>query len=174
MEVKIMVVPGKVATVYLSEKATVMDVAKQAAKQKPEVPWLDLIRVGGSKEREVRVQNKKFSNTPEVPEGYAGSVHTTPLENGNVVLILTKIQGNETGVAVLTCYVNEQEYALETPVEARKVLSEVAGIDPVKIKAITVNGKKAELSQLVGDGDYIVVEIEKAAKPAKLKAKNKK
>lgn len=171
MEIKIMVVPGRVATVDLPEKATVVDAAKKAAEVMPNVPWLDLITVAGGKEREVRVQNKKFSNTSDVPEGYAGSVQTTPLEDGNVVLILTKIQGNETGIAVLTCYVNGEEYALETPVQVGKVLSEVAGIDLGKVKTITINGDAAQADQLVGDGDNVEIEFDLAAELAEIKAK---
>jgi ribosomal 50S subunit-recycling heat shock protein len=150
-EIKIMVVPGKICRVELSAGMTVLMACEQAERQMPGVGWLEL-----AKDREVRVQNRKFSNTTEIPDGYFGTISGTALNDGEVVLILTKIKGNDPGLGVLTCVVNGVEFALETPVEARVVLAQVAGYGLDKIGRILINGDEADLSQLVGDGDTIV------------------
>lgn len=154
MEVRIMVVPGRIARVSLEQVTvvTVLDACAAAAVQIPTVDWSGL-----AKDREVRVQNRKFSNTEEIPEGYTGSIFLTPLNEGDVVLILTKIKGNAVGEGALTCQINGEEYALETPVEASKVLAEVVGIDLNMVVNILINDESAELSQLVGDGDKVQV-----------------
>lgn len=171
IEVKIMVVPGRIAIVSLPDKATVIDAAKAAAQQIPNVRWVEMIEAKGGAEREVRVQNRKYSNTNEVPKGYFGSVYETPLNDGEIILILTKIQGNDKGVAVLTCIINDVPYALETPVEVSKVLTEAARFNLAEVKSITINGAVALPDQLVGDNDKIEVEFDKAKqKPKKAKA----
>lgn len=148
MEIKVMIVPGKIARVDLAS-GTVLDACASASQQYPDIDW-----VGLAKDREVRVQNRKYSNTDEVGEGYFGSISITPLNDGEVVLILTKIKGNE---AVLTCWIDGSEYALETPAPASTVLAEAAGINPEDVAYILINGEEAELSRLVGGEDRVEV-----------------
>lgn len=150
MEIKIMVVPGKIARIILTTGMTVLGACEQAERQVPGVGWVELAR-----DREVRVQNRKFSNTDETVEGTYGSIQNTALNDGDVVLILTKIKGNSD--AVLICSIDGAEYALETPVEARVALVEAAGINLADVDHIRINGKDAELSRLIGNGDRIEV-----------------
>lgn len=154
MLVKLMIVPGKIINVEVSTGATVMDVALKAADSDASVDWVGLAR-----DREVRVNKKKYSNVGEVDEtqGYAGSIVTTPLNGGDVVLVITKIQGNEAGA--LTCMINDDQYALETPDTIANVLRDVVGKDPAKVTGVAVDGDEANLQDLVGDGDYIEVEF---------------
>lgn len=155
MEIKIMVVPGKIARVSLVSNMTVLAACEQAERQIPGVGWAEL-----AKGREVRVQNRKYSNSTEIPEGYFGTIGGTALNDGEVVLILTKIKGNTPGEAVLTCIVDGAEFALETPDELANVLSNVAGYDLSQVKVVYVNGDESPLDQLVGAGDDISVEFE--------------
>lgn len=150
MEVKIMIVPGKICRVDLGTGATVLDACHQAESQIPGVGWVEL-----ANDREVRVQNRKFSNTEDTPDGFYGNIHTTALSDGDVILILTKIKGNSD--AVLTCIIDGAEYALETPVEAHVALTEAAGIDLADVDSIRINGETAEFDRLVGNGDRIEV-----------------
>ncbi len=152
MTIKMMLVPGAICSLELPEGSTVLDAAQAAETAKPLASgqsWTELV-----KDREVRVQNRKFSNVEEVPEGYFGSINTTPLEDGQVVLILTKIKGND---AVITCYIDGKEFALETPVQAQMAMAEAAGIDLDDVDFIRINGEEAELDRLVGSGDRIEV-----------------
>lgn len=153
MEIKVMIVPGKIARVEVPAGATVLAACEMAERQIPGVGWMSL-----AADREVRVQNRKFSNTAEAVEGTAGSIHSTPLKDQDVVLVLTKIKGNA-GEAVLTCEVNGAEYALETPVTVHHLLAEVVGLDLSEVGAVAVNGDDADLDQLVGAGDEISVEL---------------
>lgn len=159
MEIKVMVVPGKIARVEIPAGATVLAVCEQAEHQMPGVGWVTL-----ATGREVRVQNRTFSNIEKVGE-YAGSIHTTPLNDGEVILILTKIKGNAPGEAVLTCSVDGVEFALETPDKIGNVLVNVAGYDLSKVKAVRVDGELSPLDQLVGGGDEIEVEFHSAPEP---------
>lgn len=154
--VKIMVVPGKIARVELTSGMTVLDACETAERQIPGVGWTQL-----AKTREVRVQNRKFSNSAEVTAGFAGSIAITPLNDGEVVLILTKIKGNggAPGEGVLTVTIDGQEYALETPERLDVVLANVAGYDLNEVKSILVNGEESPLDQLVGSGDLVVVKF---------------
>lgn len=153
-EIKIMVVPGKIARVELTSCMTVLDACMAAERMIPGVGWVELAR-----DREVRVQNRKFSNTDQVPEGYFGTIGGTPLNDGEVVLILTKIKGNVVGEAVLTCIVDGIEYALETPDAIANILANVAGHNLDEVKAIYINGEESPFDQLVGAGDEIEVEF---------------
>lgn len=161
MEIKIMVVPGKIARIDLVSGMTVLNACEQAERILPGIGWVEL-----AKDREVRVQNRKYSNSAEIPEGYFGTIAGTPLNDGEVVLILTKIKGNglldrfRVAPAVLTCTINGQEFALETPVEARLVLTEVAGFDLGEVDYILINGAPADPMQLVGNGDVLEVFLE--------------
>ncbi|MDO8669364.1 MAG: hypothetical protein Q7K65_03670 [Candidatus Buchananbacteria bacterium] len=155
MNVQIMVVPGPILDVTVPDGGTVMDVAVKAEEIKPEVEWVAL--TGG---REVRVNKKMFSNVAEIDpdKGYVGSIKTTPLCNGDVILIITKIKGND-GSGVLTCTVNGQDYALETPDTIANILRDVVGIDPDSVISVTVDEEDANLQDLVGNGDEIDVEL---------------
>jgi hypothetical protein len=62
-------------------------------------------------------------------------------------------------VGVLTCKVNGTEYALETPDQVGKVLANVAGFDVSRVAKVAINGRNAELTQLVGNGDEIIVKM---------------
>ena len=171
-EVKLMVVPGRVVTVPLrGKKMTVLDACNEAAKQIPTINWVRMVDAGITADpREVRVQNRKFSNTKEIPAGYFGSVHTTPLKDNDVVLILTKISGNDSpGLGVLTCIINGDPYALETPEEVGVVIKEAAGIDKGDVKAVYINGEEVQLDQLVGDGDAVTVELRQKQPRRKVK-----
>lgn len=155
-EIKLMVVPGKIARVGLTAGMTVLDACEVAERQVPGVGWVAL-----AQGREVRVQNRRFSNTAEVTAGCAGSISTTPLNDGDVVLILTKIKGNEPapGEGVLTCTIDGAEYALETPEQLSVVLANVAGYDLRQVRAVFINGEESPLDQLVGAGDEVEVHI---------------
>lgn len=150
---KIMVVPGKIASVEFHAGMTVLGAAEAAAQQCPDVDWKGL-----ALDREVRVQNRKYSNTDGAPEGYFGSVQTTALEDGQVILILTKIKGNA-GEACLTCTVNGQAYALESPDQIGNVLRDVVDYDLEEVASVCVNGEVSPLDQLVGNGDEITVKF---------------
>jgi molybdopterin converting factor small subunit len=153
MEIKVMVVPGKIAKVQVSEGSTVLAACEAAAKQIPGVDWVNL-----AKDREVRVQNRKFSNCAEAKDGTFGSITNTPLNNGDVILVLTKIKGNtEPGYGALTCTINGEGYALETPEQIGKVLKDVVGINMDKIQSIMINGIEADSTQLIGSDDDIQV-----------------
>jgi len=156
-QITVMVVPGKIARVELVVGMTVLMACEQAERQIPGVNWVEL-----AKSREVRVQNRKFSNTDEVVSGTFGSISRTPLNDGEVVLILSKIKGNEPGLGALTCMIDGQEFALETPGEIGQILSDVAGYDLSQIRAIFVNGEESPFDQLIGNGDNITVEFVKA------------
>lgn len=147
--VKIMVVPGKIAKVEIVDGGTVLDACHQAEEQIPGVGWEGL-----AKDREVRVQNQKFSNTEDMSDGFYGNIYTTALSDGDVILILTKIKGNG---AVITCWVDGAEFALETPVETKTVLAEAAGINLADVESIRINNEEVELSRLVAEGDEISV-----------------
>lgn len=155
MEIKVMVVPGRVVTVKVLQKSTVFEVCTAAGKEIPAVDWAGL-----AESREVRVQGLKFSNSEggewNKEDGEHGSIYTTPLEDGNVVLIITKIEGNgpETKF-VLTCTINGQDYALATPIPIGEVLEDVAEIDLSKVAKVLVNGVKTDPNRLVADGDVI-------------------
>lgn len=153
-EVKIMVVPGKIARVEFVAGMTVLDACEAARRQIPGVDWTAL-----AKDREVRVQNRKFGNTAEVPAGYFGSIQTTPLKDGEVILILTKIKGNAPapGEGVLTCVINGVEYALETAERIDVVLAQVVGYDLSSVRAVYINGEDSPFDQLVGAGDEVEV-----------------
>lgn len=153
-EIKIMVVPGKIVRVELVLGMTVLAACEQAERQMPGVNWVAL-----AKEREVRVQNRKFSNTEDVVEGTFGSISRTHLNDGEVVLILTKIKGNAPGLGVLICTVDGAEFALETPDTIANVLANVAGYDLSQVRAVYVNGDESPFDQLVGSGDEITVEF---------------
>lgn len=154
-EIKIMVVPGKIARVELTAGMTVLDACEAAGRQIPGVDW-----VGLAKNREVRVQNRKFSNTAEVLAGCHGSISATTLNDGEVILILTKIKGNVApGLGVLTVTIDGQEYALETPEQLSVVLANVAGYDLRQVRAVFINGEGSPLDQLVGSGDFVVVKF---------------
>jgi hypothetical protein len=148
--IKMMLVPGKIVSLSLEDGATVMDAARAAVAQKPECEWVEL-----AKAREVRVQNKKYANTTEVTAGTFGSIHSTPLKDGEVILVLTKIQGND---AVLSCTVDGEEFALESPVQVDTLLTSVVGVDLIAVEKIYLNGEEVELSRLVSRGDSISVE----------------
>lgn len=154
MNVTIMVVPGRMTRVDLPGGATVVDLADKAKTILPDVDWPSLTR-----EREVRVNKKKFSNVAEVDatKGYAGSILSTPLNDGDVVLIITKIKGNDGTTGVLTCTINDEEYALETPDTIANILKDVANINLDDVVSVEVNGEEANLQDLVGDEDYIVI-----------------
>lgn len=156
INVTIMVVPGKMARVDVLEGATVVALADKAKTASPGIDWLGL-----AKDREVRVNKKKFSNVAEVDatKGYAGSILSTPLNDGDVVLIITKIKGNDGTTGVLTCTINDEEYALETPDTIANVLKDVAKINLDDVVSVEVNGDEANLQDLVGDEDYIVVAL---------------
>lgn len=154
-EVKIMIVPGKIARVELLVSGmTVLDACEAARRQIAGVDWVAL-----ANDREVRVQNRKFSNTAEVVAGTFGSISTTPLHDGDVVLILTKIKGNAPapGLGVLTVTIDGQEYALETPEQLGVVLANVAGYDITEIETMLVNGEESPFDQLVGAGDEVEI-----------------
>jgi len=152
--VKIMVVPGKIVSVDVAPGASVLDACAAAAAQKPEVEWEAL-----ACDREVRVQNKKYSNTEEVAEGYFGTISGTALNDGEVILILTKIKGNTSdGLGVITCTVNGQEFATDSPKEVGEFLVEV-GFDLFQVASVRINGELAPHNQLVGNGDTISVEM---------------
>lgn len=154
MEVKVMVVPGKIARVELVAGMTVLGACEAAERQIAGVDWVAL-----AKGREVRVQNRRFSNMAETAVGYAGSIQTTPLNDGDVVLILTKIKGNASapGEGVLICSIDGVEYALETPERIDIVLAQVAGYDMTDVRAVFVNDEESPLDQLVGSGDQLEV-----------------
>lgn len=153
MDIKIMVVPGKITKVTVPNGSTVLNVCEAAAQQIPGVDW-----VGLAKDREVRVQNRKFSNSEEIKEGTFGSISRTPLNDGDVVLILTKIKGNtDVGDGVLSCTINGEMYALESPEQVGKVLETVLGMDLSKVQSILINGAEAAANQLVGSDDDIKV-----------------
>lgn len=176
-EIKLMVVPGRVVTVPLKgNKMTVIDAAKEAAKQLPNIDWLGMVDFGkGGNPREVRVQNRKFSNVGKIPPGYFGSVHTTPLKDNDVVLIITKISGNDSpGLGVLTCTINGDPYALETPEQVGIVLEEAAGINEGDVQAVHINGEKVQLDQLVGDKDAVTVELKRKQPVKKVRASKRK
>ncbi len=160
--IRIMVVPGRFATVEYQGGMTVLGAARAAAQQYPDVKWEAL-----AMDREVRVQNRKYSNTGDIPEGYFGSVQTTPLEDGQIILILIKIKGNA-GEACLTCTVNGDEYALETPDDVGNVLRNVVGYDLDEVKTVYINGEASPLDQLVGNGDNITVEFVGDEEPVKV------
>jgi hypothetical protein len=69
---------------------------------------------------------------------------------------LTKIKGN-VGEAVLTCRVNGEEYALETPDTVANVLTNVVGYDLSEIERVIINDDYAHFNQLVGAGDCVQV-----------------
>jgi len=151
--IRIMVVPGRFATVEYQGGMTVLGAARAAAQQYPDVKWEAL-----AMDREVRVQNKKFSNTDGVPEGYFGSITTTPLEDDQIVLIVTQIKGN-VGEACLTCIVDGAGYALVSPDEVGNVLRDVVGYDLDEVKTVYINDEASPIDQLVGNGDNITVEF---------------
>lgn len=155
MNVKLMVVPGKLVELSVPEGTTVLGLAQKAMEVKPGVNWVAL-----AQDREVRVNKKKFSNnaTVDSDKGYVGSIVSTPLDDYDVVLIITKIQGNEGGV--LTCTINDEDYALETPDTIANVLRGLTNINPDDVVSVTVNGdEEANLEDLIGDGDCIEVEL---------------
>lgn len=151
ISVKVMVVPGKVVSVVLDYGATVLDACEVAARVHEDIDWVQL-----AKSREVRVQNKKYSNKQEIPDDYYGNIMETALNDLEVVLILTKIAGN-VGLGVLTCNINGQEYSLETPDTLKNVLRDVVGMNTSNVQRVIVNGSESPISQLVGNGDTITV-----------------
>ncbi len=154
MNVKLMVVPGKIVELEVPAGTTVLGLAEKASQVKPEVDW-----VGLAQNREVRVNKRKFSNNAEVDtaKGYVGSILVTPLADFDVVLIITKIQGNEEGV--ITCTINGEGYSLETPDTIANILRSLTDINPDDVVSVTVNGEEANLEDLIGEGDYIEVEL---------------
>lgn len=157
MRIQIIPVPGPVIEVSVPAGATVVDVAQEATKVKPDINFVRLVH-----EREVRVNKRKFSNVADVDEaaGYAGSILSTPLDEGDVIAIVIKIQGNYGSNGLLTCIINGQEYALETPDTIANVLKNVLHIDPATVASVTVDGDEANLEDWVGDEDDIEVEFE--------------
>ena len=152
MNIKIMVVPGKIIYIEVADGATVMEVARQAASFNGSINGSELVR-----DREVRVNKKKFSNIEAVDkaDGYVGSVVTTPLEDGDIILVLKQIKGNEGGA--LECVIDGQDYALATPDTIANILRDVVGKNPNDVISVKVNGDFAHLEDLVGDGDDIEV-----------------
>lgn len=154
MNVKLMVVPGRLVELDVPAGTTVLGLAEKAKAVKPEVDWVGLV-----KNREVRVNKKKFSNSAEIDsaKGYVGSILVTPLAHFDVVLIITQIKGNEEGV--MTCTINGEGYALQTPDTIANVLRDLTDINPDDVVSVTVSGDEANLEDLIGDGDYIEVEL---------------
>lgn len=102
-------------------------------------------------------------------------MHTTPLKDNDVVLIITKISGNDSpGLGVLTCTINGDPYALETPEQVGIVLEEAAGINEGDVQAVHINGEKVQLDQLVGDKDAVTVELKRKQPVKKVRASKRK
>jgi len=164
MKVRLMLVPGKIVTVEVPEGSTVLD-ACTAASQNTETKlsgdkqWDEY-----AKKRQVRVQNKKYSNVKEINEkdGYCGSIWTTPLKDGYVVLILTKIEGNESG-GVKMFTIDGDEYALDDEEYCYgDYLADVLDVDVDTIDYIVVNGEKQEdLDCIIKAGDVAEVHYDK-------------
>jgi hypothetical protein len=146
-------IPGVVGDVELDKGATVLDAAAAMTKFYPEIEWIELAH-----QKEVRVQGVKYSNRHEIPEGYAGNIFKTPLNNEEIIFILTEIAGN-VGEFVLICSVNGRRYGLNTPSEIGVMLQKVVGIDLDKVASITVGDKAVHHSRLVGNGDIISVDM---------------
>lgn len=151
MKVQIMIVPGPIANVEIPVGRTVL----QACEKANEITSHDFVGLAGQKE--VRVQNRKFSSTTKIPEGYSGSICSTPLNDGDVILIIQKIEGNDgVGIGALTCKVNDDEYALETPGEAQDILPTL-GFSLENVSSFKINGETALLNQLIGLGDVVSI-----------------
>jgi len=150
MTVKLMVAPGKLHTVQVPKDSTVLQVCGILAQNEPDVQFVQLAR-----DREVRVQNQKFSNVDgfDKDKGYVGSIETTPLQNGQVVLIMTKIKGNGDGVFLVT--INDEQYGLDAVQSIGETLSELLNVDTNVVDELTVNGRDADLDDLVGANDNI-------------------
>lgn len=152
MNIKIMIVPGVCKDVVVPDGSNVLTAAAAARVLATDIDWVEL-----AKAREVRVNGKKFSNTESVDEsqGFFGSITSTPLETGQVVMIVTKVKGN--GLCVLVCTVNGEQYSLETPDKLCNILASPVGMDVDNVASITVNGEVAHLEDMVGNGDDIQV-----------------
>ncbi len=150
MTIKLMVAPGKLHTVQVPKDSTVLQVCEILSQQEPGVQFVQLAR-----EREVRVQNQKFSNVDgfDKDKGYVGSIETTPLQNGQVVLIMTKIKGNGDSVFMVT--INDEQYGLDAVQPIGEALSELLNVDIDVIDELTVNGRDADLEDLVRANDNI-------------------
>jgi sulfur carrier protein ThiS len=153
MIIKMLIVPGKLAKVTVPAGSNCLQVAKAAAVIHPDVKWVEL-----TGDREVRVQNRKFSNTDGVPDGYFGSIKNTALKNNDVVLILTKIKGN-VGDAVLQFTLNGEDFCAETPITIEDFLKNVVNVDLAKVSNVKINGTTAALDQLIGNCDALTCTI---------------
>jgi hypothetical protein len=188
-EVKLMIVPGKIAKIPYVEGMTVLEAAKAAAEANPgsRVDWVGLVQA-----REVRVQRKKFSNTRDIPAGYVGTIFTTPVLPGYVIQVITKIAGNSNakGLTVLVVSVDEEDFCSEAPSTLEQFLLD-AGIlgkplptccdacrsraleanrEALRAVVVIVNGEPADLDDLVAMEDEIRLQAVEKPAPAKKKA----
>jgi len=151
-----MLVPGPLLDLEVPAGTTVLGLARAAQAQNTDatIDWVFL-----AKDREVRVNKRKFSNTSEIDatKGYVGSIVSTPLTAGQIVLIIKRLKGNDGSAGVLTCTINNKGYALETPDTIANVLKNVVGIDPATVATVEVNWEPARLEDLIGDEDVIDV-----------------
>ena len=68
----------------IPENSTVINACEIAHQQNPDIDWIHL-----AKNKRVRVNYRDYSNA-ETENGYYGSILTTPLSAGDIVLIFNK------------------------------------------------------------------------------------
>lgn len=152
MNIRFMIAPGKsYSWTELPSGLTVLGLAEHANNNNFDnnVNFVEIVSNLG-----IRVNNRPFSSNESVGDDQAGSILSTTLNDGDVIIAMGKIKGNNNRCPLLTCTVNDQEYCSDSPIEVGNMLTEIVGmsLDGITIK---INGEDAQPNQWLCPGDVV-------------------